>query len=330
MSGLFGRETTPPPGFGDAPNPGAAPPQPQQQQQQGGGEEGHFTQQTGMPGQQSNGVPAFEGAESGNVTESTPANPGQTQTQPPGQVQTQPPQTQTQPPVQTQQPPVQTQTQPPGQTQQQPPPQTQPPQQMDAVALEAKSAALDAREAKLMAQEAHQAATAQNTETPAEETPSLLADINEEELESEGEKTLFKVAQGLENKLNEATKQSESAQKAADAMQAEQVIQTAMAQYGVTREELEQAYQQTGNPDANLLAQSILWQKSQAAAAEAQTQQGLQTQHQAHQERVQSASHITSAPGAPGATRTHTPPAGRGVTNPFDGEQVAKAYRAFE
>lgn len=354
MSGLFGKATTPPAGFADAPNPNPAPPvvnqpqqgQPQQGQPQQGGEEGHFTPQTGMPQQQQQGVPAFEGAESGNVTEATPANPGQVQTQPPGQVQTQQPpawrdvsgQPHTQQPgqvqTQTQQPPGQVQTQQPPQTQQQPPAQVQtqqPPQQMDAVALEARSAALDAREAKVIAEEARLAATGQNGGNPEQETetPSLLADIDEASLESEGERAIFKVAQGLENQLSEVTKQSQAAQRAADAMRTEQIIQNAMSQYGVTREELDRAYQETRNPDVNLLAQSILWQKGEAAKAEAQTQQGQQIQQQAHQARVQAASHITAAPGAQGANRTHTPPAGRGVTNPFDGEQVARAYRAF-
>ncbi|MEG9862131.1 MAG: hypothetical protein V6Z81_06470 [Parvularculales bacterium] len=307
MSGLFGRQTSPPEGFADAPNPnpGAAPPH---QQQQHGGDEGHFTQQTGMPEQR--GVPDFEGAESGNVTQATPVNQQQTQV---------PPQTQQVPP--NQQPPPQTQ-----QTQQVPP--NQQPPAMDAVALEVKQAALDAREAKLIAQEAQLATNSQNT--PEEEpAPSLLSDINEEGLESEGERMLFGVTKQLESELREARKTAEAAVKTADDMRADRIIQTAIAEYGVTREELDQAYQQTGNPDVNLLAQSILYQKSQAAQSQQQTQQGLQTQHEAHQQRVQSVQHITAAPGAQGATRTHNPPAGRGVTNPFDGVQVARAYKAF-
>lgn len=323
MSGIFGKSTTPPAGFSDVPNPNPA--VPPIQQQQGGGEQGHFTQQTGMPEQRQDNVPAFEGAESGNVTESQPVTHVNQQQGPQVNQQQQPPQVNQQqaPHVNQQQPPQVNQQQPPQVQQQQTP-------AMDAVALEVKQAALDAREAKLMAQETRLANQNNLQNTPEEPPPSLLADIEEESLESEGERTLFKVAQQLETQLNETKKTADAAVKSADDMRADQIIQSAIAQYGVTREELDQAYQQTGNPDVNLLAQSILWRKSQTAQSQEQTQQGLQTQHVAHQERVQSVQNITGAPGAPGATRTYTPPPRRGVTNPYDGEQVARVYRAFE
>lgn len=323
MTGIFGKQTTPPPGFdgsGD-PNatgqPGVAP--------IGSGEEGHFNPgaiPNGQPPNTNPGVPAFEGAESGGITESQPTNPN---AQPPADPNNaQPP---AQPPGQ---PPTDPNAQPPAD-----PNNAQPPAatQFDALALETKQAQLDAREAVVIAREAQIAVNGGNTApgeaTPAEE-PSLLSDIDPENLESDGEKALFQVAQGLEKELRDTKKAASVADETARSMQAETRIQAAMETYGVTREELDTKFQQTGVGNVEVLAQSVAFDKSQKEKAEAPTNAGQQLQNVAQQERTQSVSRIGGSQGAPNPTQPGTQSRGRGVTNPYDGAQVARVYRAFE
>lgn len=309
MSRLFGTQTTPPPGFlaegalGDLDMTG--------QQQQDGDPSG---QQGGEQG-----VPPFEGAESGNITELGDPN-GQHQQQignPNGQQNGGDPNN--------------------GQQGDPDSESAETPGVMDAVALSVKEAALSAKEAELAAKEAQLAAGQHNGQQDANQDPeppkSRLEGIDLESLESEGERALFKVVQELEQDLTAAQQQSEQATLDAEEIKFESQISATMEEFGVSRGELESKFKETGGLVRHLptLAKSVLHDRQVTEKTQQGRAAGQQKQQQAQQERTQSASQISGASGAAGANRntTENGPRGGGKINPRDGAQIAQFYGAF-
>lgn len=309
MSRLFGTQTTPPPGFlaegalGDLDMTGQ-----QQDGDQNGQQNGN---QGGDQNDQNNGVPPFEGAESGNITELGDPN-GQNQQQNGGD---------------------------PNNGQQGDPDSesAQTPGVMDAVALSVKEAALSAKEAELAAKEAQLVSGQHNGQQDANQEPeppkSILADIDPESLESEGERALFDVAKKLEQELVTTQQQSQQATLDAEEIKFESQISATMEEFGVSRGELETKFKETGGLVRHLptLAKSVLHDRQVTEKAEQERAAGQQKQQQAQQERTQSASQISGASGAAGANRntTENGPRGGGKINPRDGAQIAQFYGAF-
>ena len=207
---------------------------------------------------------------------------------------------------------------------------------MESLALEVKEAQLQAKEAELIAREAQLSAQGQSNANSGEESEpeppaSVLAEVNPEELESEGERILFGVAQKLEGNLNETRqqllateKQAQEAATAAQQMELESNITRVMGKYGVSRSELETKFNETGQSVRNLdvLAQSILYDKNQ-------TQSGTTQTKKAQASRTQAASKVGGNTGAPGANReqeANTGPRGGGKINYRDGAQIAQHY----
>ena len=322
MSGIFGKKTTAPAGFEGTPAAAPAP----DPNAQGGGDP---NAQGGDPNAQS--VPEFEGAESGGVADSRPvtipdpnrifnANNGggdpNAQGGNPNNGGGDPNAQGGDPNAQGGDPNAQST---PG---------------MESVALQAKEAALAAKESELAAKEAAFAATQQNGGESEEETPaSVFGDIDPETLESEGEKVLLEAGRKIEEQLQAANKRVEDAEKQAqeatnssDDLKFENDLRQVQAQYGVTRAELETAYQNSGGRvrDLDTLAKGVLFDKAQANA-------GPTTQEQAKRERTQGASQITGSPNTAQGANRNTGQGPRGnIKNVFDGAEVAKYFRAFE
>ena len=210
---------------------------------------------------------------------------------------------------------------------------------MESLALEVKEAQLQAKEAELIAREAQLSAQGQSNANSGEESEpeppaSVLAEVNPEELESEGERILYGVAEKLEGNLNETRqqllateKQAQEAAAAAQQMELESNITRVMGKYGVSRSDLETKFQETGQSVRNLdvLAQSIIFDKNQ-------TQSGTDQTKKAQASRTQAVSKVGGNTGAPGANRegeSNTGPRGGGKINYRDGAQIAQHYRGM-
>ena len=295
---VFGRQTTAPPGMANEPNP-----------TQGNNAKFSTGNEQGQEQGDQGTVPVYEGAESGNVTDSVPVNQGNEQGQGQGQEQNQG----------NEQGNEQNQGQEQGQEQV---------TQIDPVALALRETSIEAREAKLAAEEAK--FYAQNNPSnpntpPPEEEKSILADIDEESFESEGERTLFNVAKQLETELKSATQKADAAELEAARVRSDSNINRVVSQYDVTEAELIDKYNQTGVGDLDTLAKSILFEKGQTAQSQGQANQGVQTR--TNNVTKQGASNNSGAPN--NTTTQNQEPVKRGVTNPFDGAQVAQKYQAF-
>lgn len=316
MSGIFGRSQQPS-GTADA-LIGTTQTTPPGQQ---GGDPG---QQQGDPNQ---GVPPFEGATSGNVTESQPAqgneqpgdqDPNQNQNQQQGD---------------------------PNQNQQ----QSDPNQQQQTVQFDPATAyAIQvANEAKVAAEVARQLAEKETAPSEEEIFEELSYDdeFDPEELVSDGEKKLAKkLIDGLNTtrrELHDTRKQLKVAENKVKAAEdnaqntnLEFEIQRAMTHYGVTRAELETAYQRSNGKveDLNILAESALYARL-AQKQQQQNQQQLQSQvQQATQERGQETKVVgqqQSNSGNQGTQSNQDGPRGGGKLNPFDGASIAQHYSAF-
>lgn len=274
------------------------------------------TTQTTPP--EKEGVPAFEGTESGKVTESEPAQNGGDQDQGNDGNQNQGDQTQ----VQNGSQPQQIQFDP-----------------ATAYAIQA------ANEAKVAAEVARQLAQQSVTSTEDEDTfeeISILGEFSDDELVSDGEKRLVSAAKKLEEGLNTTRKELAATQKQLKAAEdnasktnIEFEIQRAMTHYGVTRAELETAYQRSNGKveDLNILAESALYARI-AHQQQQQTQTQVQTQVQkATEERGQESSVVGQQQSSNGNNGTQTTstdgPRGGGKLNPFNGAEIAKHYSAF-
>lgn len=283
----------------------------------------HTSPPGGDPNQQGGshtGVPPFEGAESGNVTESEPV--GQGDENPQGDAN---PQDDT------------NQEQPQGDA------NPQQPAQFDPATVYAIQVANEAKVAAEVARQLY----AQKNSTPAEEDTfeeiSILEEFNEEELVSDGEKKLVSVAKKLEEGLNttrkelhDTKKQLAVAENNAQNTSLEFDIQRAMTHYGVTRAELETAYQRSNGKveDLNILAESALYARL-AQQQQKENQQQLQNKvQQSTQDRGQQTGVVGQQQSNSGNTGTTQQgdadgPRGGGKLNPFDGTEIAKHYSAF-
>lgn len=291
---VFGRETTPPPGMTDVPNPN-----------QGIAGKAKFS--TDQTTETTQTVPDFEGTESGVVTDSEPVSTQETETETTETTET------------TQETETNDES---GQTSES--------TEFDPLQLELKAAQLEAREAKVMAQEA-QLSSRNNGAPPQEqqeeeEFKSMLDEIDPESLESEGERSLFKVAQALEEKLHTTEKQAQEASLESQRVRADANINRVLSEYDVSEAELEEKFAVTGVRDLDTLAKSILWDKAQTQTTKTQVKQG-------QQKRTTQVSKI-AASGNSGASNntTENNETGKrtnGNVNPFDGAQVSKFFQAF-
>ena len=196
---------------------------------------------------------------------------------------------------------------------------------LDSMRLDLREAQLDAKEAKLVAEEARlysrQNGNQRQEATEQDTFKSILADIDPEGFESEGERALYTVAQTLEADLHKTKIQVADATETSNTVMAEANISRVTGQYDVTRAELDTEFQRTGVRDIESLAKNILFDRGETEKSRVASSKG-------QQKRTKSVSKVASGDGASTAKRTTTK--GRGIINPFIGEDVANKYDAFE
>jgi hypothetical protein len=196
---------------------------------------------------------------------------------------------------------------------------------LDPMRLDIREAQLDAKEAKLIAEQtrliSEQNSNQGQGNTEQEVFKSILADIDPEGFESEGERALFQVAQTLEKDLHDTKIQVADATHTSNTVLAETNISRVMSQYDVTRAELDTQFQRTGVRDMESLAKNVLFDRGETEKSRVASSKG-------QQRRTKSVSKVASGEGSSTAKRTTTE--GRGIINPFRGEDVAKKYKAFE
>ena len=196
---------------------------------------------------------------------------------------------------------------------------------LDPLRLDIREAQLESREAKLIAEQArlYSQQNGQGPETTEQDTfKSILADIDPEAFESEGERALFNVAQTLEKDLHNTKIQVANAEDTSKTVMAEANISRVTGQYDVTRAELDTEFQRTGVRDIESLAKNILFDRGETEKSRVASSKG-------QQKRTKSVSKVASGDGASTAKRTTTTK-GRGLVNPFDGAATAEKYSAFE
>ena len=244
-------------------------------------------------------VPEFEGAESGTVTESVPVEDAEEVVEDAEESEEI---VEVEPVEETESEPV-----------------------LDSMRLDLREAQLDAKEAKLVAEEARlysrQNGNQRQEATEQDTFKSILADIDPEGFESEGERALYTVAQTLEADLHKTKIQVADATETSNTVMAEANISRVTGQYDVTRAELDTEFQRTGVRDIESLAKNILFDRGETEKSRVASSKG-------QQKRTKSVSKVASGDGASTAKRTTTK--GRGIINPFIGEDVANKYDAFE
>jgi len=314
MSGIFGR-TVQPTGTADA-LIGTTQTTQSNQEEQGGGQSQ----------QQNQGVPPFEGNESGNVSESEPSGQNGNSQQNDNSQQN-------------------NNSQEGDQNQQQGNPQQGNPQQSSAQFDPAAAYAIQvANEAKVAAQVAQQLAQHQSTPVEEDTFEEITFDdvIDEEELVSDGEKKLVsftkKLVDGINTtrkELHETKKQLQAAEDTSERTNTEFEIQRAMQHYNVTRAELESAFQRSNGrvQDVNILAESALYarivqQQNQQQQEQVQTQVQEATENRGKNTGVVGQQQSSNSNNGTSTTNTDEPRGG-GKLNPFDGASIAQHYSAF-